>query len=155
MAVALRFIILTVAISYTQAVAVTQATSEELAVAFLHPSMIQAAAMGYDFKYKLQETGNPEAFGTFTAGTFGIETGVVITTGSINSAPDKAASRQGTDFAPAGAAGDRSSLVVEFFFDDVQPVLFQYGFVNDASRQKLILLRQGHHMHGSIGCSVV
>ena len=132
MAVALRFTVLTMAISYTQAVVVTQAAQDELALAFLHPSMIQAAASGYDFKVKLQETGNPQAFGTFTGGTFGIETGVMITTGSISSAADKSASQQGTDFPPTGKEGDRSSLVVEFYFDDAQPVLFQYGSVNDA-----------------------
>ena len=125
------------------AVVVTQATKEQVGLSFLHPSMFAAAL--YDYQLEDEIVGNPEAFGTFVDGTFGIESGVVISTGKVVTAMDKQAfdagrpenAMQGTDFkANKGKTSggkdyfDKASYAIQFHFDGVQPLIFKYVFAS-------------------------
>ncbi|MEG4505361.1 choice-of-anchor L domain-containing protein [Microcoleus sp. F6_B4] len=84
--------------------------------------------------------GNSAAFGTFTNDPFGLNSGVVLSTGKVADIPGKnrkdnfttKESDLNTDFGAKGEQGDLTQLNLSFFADStVQKLFFQYVFASE------------------------
>jgi hypothetical protein len=82
-------------------------------------------------------TGNQAAFGTFTNDPFGLQSGVVLSTGKVTDIPGQNrkhnlmtnGSDLNTDFGVKGEAGDLTQLDLRFFADDTaEKLFFEYVF---------------------------
>ena len=80
-------------------------------------------------------SGNPNAFGRFSGGEFGIDTGIILSTGKVCTAAQGVEnseagvlfddSKEGFDFAPEGAEGDRATFFISFEMPDIQRLTFE------------------------------
>jgi hypothetical protein len=82
-------------------------------------------------------TGNQAAFGTFTNDPFGLQSGVVLSTGKVTDIPGQNrkdnlmtnGSDLNTDFGVKGESGDLTQLDLRFFADDTaEKLFFEYVF---------------------------
>jgi len=92
--------------------------------------------------FSVSVTGNSAAFGTFSNDPFGLQSGVVLSTGRATNIPGKNTKDKdneplngndsSTDFGPEGEAGDLTELNLSFFADHtVQKLFFQYVFASE------------------------
>jgi len=81
--------------------------------------------------FSLSITGDEQAFGTFTGDPFGLNSGIVMSTGRVTDlpGPNSDGVDLSTDFGPFGATGDLSELNLSFFADSTaEKLFFQYVF---------------------------
>lgn len=87
--------------------------------------------------FSVSVTGNQAAFGTFTKDSFGLQSGVVLSTGRVADIPGRNikdnlminGSDLNTDFGPKGEAGDLTQLDLSFFVDcTAEKLFFEYVF---------------------------
>jgi hypothetical protein len=87
--------------------------------------------------FSVSVTGNQAAFGTFTNDPFGLQSGVVLSTGKVIDIPGQNrkdnlmtnGSDLNTDFGPKGEAGDSTQLDLSFFADSTaKKLFFEYVF---------------------------
>ncbi len=87
--------------------------------------------------FSVSVTGNSAAFGTFGNDPFGLQSGVVLSTGRVANIPGRNikdnlminGSDLNTDFGPQGEAGDLTQLDLSFFADStVEKLFFEYVF---------------------------
>lgn len=87
--------------------------------------------------FSVSVTGNSAAFGTFGNDPFGLQSGVVLSTGRVANIPGRNikdnlminGSDLNTDFGPQGEAGDLTQLDLSFFADSrAEKLFFEYVF---------------------------
>lgn len=87
--------------------------------------------------FSVSVTGNQAAFGTFTKDPFGLQSGVVLSTGRVANIPGRNikdnvminGSDLNTDFGIKGEAGDLTQLDLSFFVDSTaEKLFFEYVF---------------------------
>lgn len=87
--------------------------------------------------FSVSVTGNSAAFGTFGNDPFGLQSGVVLSTGRVANIPGRNikdnlminGSDLNTDFGPQGEAGDLAQLDLSFFADSTaEKLFFEYVF---------------------------
>jgi hypothetical protein len=87
--------------------------------------------------FSVSVTGNQAAFGTFGKDPFGLQSGVVLSTGRVANIPGRNikdnlminGSDLNTDFGPQGEAGDLTQLDLSFFADSTaEKLFFEYVF---------------------------
>jgi hypothetical protein len=87
--------------------------------------------------FSVSVTGNSAAFGTFTNDPFGLQSGVVLSTGRVADIPGRNlkdnlminGSDLNTDFGSRGEAGDLTQLNLSFFVDSrAEKLFFEYVF---------------------------
>lgn len=87
--------------------------------------------------FSVSVTGNQAAFGTFGNDPFGLQSGVVLSTGRVANIPGRNikdnlminGSDLNTDFGPQGEAGDLAQLDLSFFADSTaEKLFFEYVF---------------------------
>jgi hypothetical protein len=87
--------------------------------------------------FSVSVTGNQAAFGTFTKDPFGLQSGVVLSTGRVADIPGRNikdnlminGSDLNTDFGPKDEAGDLTQLDLSFFVDcTAEKLFFEYVF---------------------------
>lgn len=87
--------------------------------------------------FSVSVTGNSAAFGTFGNDPFGLQSGVVLSTGRVANIPGRNikdnlminGSDLNTDFGPQGEAGDLTQLDLSFFADSTaEKLFFEYVF---------------------------
>ena len=87
--------------------------------------------------FSVSVTGNSAAFGTFTNDPFGLQSGVVLSTGRVSDIPGRNmkdnvmtnGSDLNTDFGAKGEAGDLTQLNLSFFADSTaEKLFFEYVF---------------------------
>jgi hypothetical protein len=87
--------------------------------------------------FSVSVTGNQAAFGTFTNDPFGLQSGVVLSTGKVTDIPGQNrkdnvitnGSDLNTDFGQKGEAGDLTQLDLSFFADcTAEKLFFKYVF---------------------------
>ena len=87
--------------------------------------------------FSVSLTGNSAAFGTFANDPFGLQSGVVLSTGIVANIPGENiqdnlminGSDLNTDFEPQGEAGDLTQLDLSFFADSTaEKLFFEYVF---------------------------
>ncbi len=90
--------------------------------------------------FSVSVTGNSAAFGTFTNDPFGLQSGVVLSTGKVTDIPGintkdnviTNGSDLNTDFGPKGEAGDLTQLDLSFFVDSTaEKLFFKYVFASE------------------------
>lgn len=90
--------------------------------------------------FSVSVTGNSAAFGTFTNDPFGLQSGVVLSTGRVANIPGRNikdnlminGSDLNTDFGPKGEAGDLTQLDLSFFVDSTaEKLFFEYVFASE------------------------
>jgi hypothetical protein len=91
--------------------------------------------------FSVSVTGNRAAFGTFSNDPFGLQSGVVLSTGRVTNIPGKntkdndqvnGGNDSSADFWPEGEAGDLAELNLSFFADHtVEKVFFQYVLASE------------------------
>lgn len=90
--------------------------------------------------FSVSVTGNSAAFGTFTNDPFGLQSGVVLSTGRVANIPGRNikdnlminGSDLNTDFGPKGEAGDLTQLDLSFFVDyTAEKLFFEYVFASE------------------------
>ena len=90
--------------------------------------------------FSVSVTGNSAAFGTFTNDPFGLQSGVVLSTGRVADIPGRNikdnlminGSDLNTDFGPKGEAGDLTQLNLSFFVDcTAEKLFFEYVFASE------------------------
>lgn len=88
-------------------------------------------------KFSVSVTGNSAAFGTFTNDPFGLQSGVVLSTGRVTDIPGRNlkdnlminGSDLNTDLGARGEAGDLTQLDLRFFVDSrADKLFFEYVF---------------------------
>lgn len=94
--------------------------------------------------FSVSVTGNSAAFGTFRNDPFGLQSGIVLSTGRVTSIPgqnkkdnDKTNGTDlSTDFGPEGEAGDLTELNLSFFADSrAEKLFFEYVFASEEFRE--------------------
>ena len=90
--------------------------------------------------FSVSVTGNSAAFGTFTNDPFGLQSGVVLSTGRVADIPGRNIKDNlmingtdlNTDFGPKGEAGDLTQLDLSFFVDyTAEKLFFEYVFASE------------------------
>ncbi len=90
--------------------------------------------------FSVSVTGNSAAFGTFTNDPFGLQSGVVLSTGRVSDIPGRNmkdnvmtnGSDLNTDFGAKGEAGDLTQLNLSFFADcTAEKLFFEYVFASE------------------------
>lgn len=90
--------------------------------------------------FSVSVTGNSAAFGTFTNDPFGLQSGVVLSTGRVADIPGRNIKDNlmingtdlNTDFGPKGEAGDLTQLNLSFFVDyTAEKLFFEYVFASE------------------------
>jgi hypothetical protein len=90
--------------------------------------------------FSVSVTGNQAAFGTFTNDPFGLQSGIVLSTGNVANIPGrnikdnvmKNGSDLNTDFGAKGEGGDLTQLNLSFFADYmVEKLFFEYVFASE------------------------
>jgi len=90
--------------------------------------------------FSVSVTGNQAAFGTFTNDPFGLQSGIVLSTGKVANIPGRNikdnlminGSDLNTDFGPKGETGDLTQLNLSFFADyTVEKLFFEYVFASE------------------------
>ena len=90
--------------------------------------------------FSVSVTGNSTAFGTFTNDPFGLQSGVVLSTGRVADIPGRNIKDNlmingtdlNTDFGPKGEAGDLTQLNLSFFVDcTAEKLFFEYVFASE------------------------
>lgn len=90
--------------------------------------------------FSVSVTGNSAAFGTFTNDPFGLQSGVVLSTGRVANIPGRNIKDNlmingtdlNTDFGPKGEAGDLTQLNLSFFVDcTAEKLFFEYVFASE------------------------
>jgi hypothetical protein len=90
--------------------------------------------------FSVSVTGNQAAFGTFTNDPFGLQSGIVLSTGKVTDIPGRNikdnvminGSDLNTDFGPKGETGDLTQLNLSFFADyTVEKFFFEYVFASE------------------------
>ena len=90
--------------------------------------------------FSVSVTGNSAAFGTFTKDPFGLQSGVVLSTGRVSNIPGRNmkdnvmtnGSDLNTDFGAKGEAGDLTQLNLSFFVDSTaEKLFFEYVFASE------------------------
>lgn len=90
--------------------------------------------------FSVSLTGNSAAFGTFANDPFGLQSGVVLSTGKVANIPGRNikdnlminGSDANTDFGPNGETGDLTQLNLSFFADSTaEKLFFEYVFASE------------------------
>lgn len=90
--------------------------------------------------FSVSVTGNSAAFGTFSNDPFGLQSGIVLSTGRVTNIPGKNTKDNdkingtdlSTDFGREGEAGDLTQLDLSFFADcTAEKLFFEYVFASE------------------------
>ena len=123
----------TTAMSFLAAPAMAFSVTQTTDLQTLKDSLLGTNTAGLS-NFSLSITGDEQAFGTFTGDPFGLNSGVVMSTGRVTDIPGpNLVSTSGNDlsrdFDPSGEAGDLAQLNLSFFADSsAEELFFEYVF---------------------------
>ena len=125
---------LTTAMSFLAAPAMAFSVGQTSNLEILKNNLLGTNTVGLT-DFSLSITGDAQAFGIFNNDPFGLESGIVLSTGRVTDLPGPngpAGADLSTDFGPSGSVGDLTELKLSFFADSTADKLFfNYVFGSD------------------------
>jgi len=120
----------TTAMSFLAAPAMAFSVTQTSNLQTLKDSLLGTNTAGLS-NFSLSITGNEQAFGTFTGNPFGLDSGIVMSTGRVSDLPGQ---NSGNDLSTSlgSSPGDLAELNLSFFADSTaEKLFFQYVFGSD------------------------